>query len=327
MRFPKPSVVIVTGLATLLVVGWIRFSIMNRQADSRLAEITAQSADLANAQAKWTDRIAQKRLARDHEQSPTPANADSAPVPAASKPKSRGMSSTQYFETFLKDSGLTARLLAAQKASLPALYGPFFRWRSLSAVQTAALTDLIAQREAQALDIASASPAVATAIERYRWRGTPDPFNVLSLGLADTIDTAAGGSDAQAGQELLRQNDETFQTAAAKFLGADGQQALHDYERSLPVQHIVTHLAGALASGEDALTEPQMNQLTTILASASSSYQKGQVASEGQIDWTQASRQAAGALTPAQFEMLKATNAGIIANLQFNAVFAQAAGK
>jgi len=328
MRFQKRTTWIMTGLAVLMVAGWMRYSRLNREADSRLAEATAQSAKFATAEAAWKDRLAQARSARDHEHLATAANTDSAPNSSAGKRRSRGVGSTQLFGAFLQDSRLTARFLAAHKASLGALYGPFLRSRGLSADQAAALTDLIAQREAQALDIASASPAVATALERSRWRGISlDPFMALSPGLADAIDTATGGTDGLAGQELLRQNDETFQAGAAVILGVDGLQALQNYERALPVQPVVTRLAGALASGTDALTEPQIDQLTAVFAGASSSYQKGQAASQANLDWTQALGQAAGVLTPAQLEMLRTTNSAIIASLQFNAVLAQAAGK
>ena len=133
--------------------------------------------------------------------------------------------------------------------------------------------------------------------------------------------------DGQAGQELLRQNDETFRTGAAQILGADGLQALQDYERALPVQPIVTDLAGALASGTNAMTEAQTDQLTALLASLTLNYQKGQEANPGQIDWTQALSQAAAVLTPAQVEMLRANNATVIANDEFNTIFAQAVGR
>ena len=173
MRFRKLAAGIVLGLGILMCIAWVRFSRLNRETEARLAKVTAESAQLAAAQAKWTDRLAQARVAQSSVQPTAAINAGPVKNPPVSKRRSVSISSMVVVETLLKDPKLAARFLTAQKANLAALYGSFFRSRGLSSDQAAALAGLVAQREAQTLDIAAASPRVAAALWQSRWMAIP----------------------------------------------------------------------------------------------------------------------------------------------------------
>lgn len=216
------------------------------------------------------------------------ANPEAAPVPTARKLDGP-------LAALLQSPRLQAQYLDAKRARLERTYGPLFKSLNLSPDQVSRFADLELQREEQKLDIGGAVPtALRSSFSDGQWF-----TGSLSLAVGGT----AGDPDTQAAAKLLQQANQDFQDAAAALLGPDGYGQLVAYERSLPMRGVVDDVAGSLATSSP-LSPEQANQLTQILAEASSSYSKGRTASLSPIDWDQALQQASGVLSPPQMTSL-----------------------
>jgi len=198
------------------------------------------------------------------------------------------------------DPKLQAQYLEMKRSSLAASYGPFFRAARVSPNQIQRFEEIIMARETSDLDIFSTVPAAADMdINGISVSVTPRPLG-----------TDQPSADQLAADRLLEEQNQAFVSAATSLLGAQGYQQFQQYERMLPVQGVVDGLAGSLASIASQLTPSQADQLTQILANASSAYQNGGAASDvygnGGFNWPQALTQAQAILTPAQFAALSA---------------------
>jgi hypothetical protein len=211
-----------------------------------------------------------------------------------------------------KEPKLQALYLAAERASLPARYGPFLRPLGLSAEQTAKFDDVQLAAAERALDIKASAEA---------------------QGL--TLDDPAVAA-------LLKQSAQELQSAQADLLGADGVQQLQQYERSLPMRAFVDSLGGALAFTDAPLNAQQANQLLQQLLGASSSYQDGGIAisprlttvysslmasqslAQEPVDWDSVLPQAQATLSGSQFAMLNAAMQENLTTMQlFNMMMEQ----
>ena len=121
---------------------------------------------------------------------------------------------------------------------------------------------------------------------------------------------------------LREQNRRALQEAAKQALGTDLAARLAEYERTLPTREFVGSLAAGLVFAGEPLTSIQASRLGEILAVATESYQRGQLAApithdiefaqrEGRparepIDVSPVLAQARAILSPAQFERLEA---------------------
>jgi len=103
----------------------------------------------------------------------------------------------------------------------------------------------------------------------------------------------------------LSQEDDRFMSAEGALLGDAEKQQWSQYCRSLPVRSYVFKLATAVALTSTPITGAQADQLTQILANASSNYQSGGTASPATVNWATVLEQAQGFLAPTQFEVLQ----------------------
>jgi hypothetical protein len=199
------------------------------------------------------------------------------------------------------DPKLQALYLAAKRSRLDRIYDPLFKSLSLSPDQVDRFKAILLRREEQALDLVSAVPAaVQTNSTAGQWFDT-------SLGLG--VGGPSSNADVRAAKRLMTQADQSFQSAAADLLGADGYQQFTDYERALPMRTIAEDTASALATSENPLNPDQINQLTQTLAQASAAFVRGQTANLNmtQVNWTDAIQQAQTFLTPSQLTAFKTT--------------------
>jgi len=300
----------------VIVVGsaWTNLARLARAKEAQRAALVVQQNRLAHSRTEWERRIAQLRGLQVQAKPAEPAS----PKKPNDQSRTHSVNSRSVETTLLKNPKLAAEFVQMIKGNLPAMFGPFFRARGLGAEQAAQLENLITQREAHLLDIAAASPAVAEALN---WGGNPDPSQLPSLVLANTLATSGQASQDPAATALLQQNDQAFQSDAAALLGSSGLAALEDYERELPVQTIALRLAGDLAASPDALTEAQASQLTAVLANAASRYPSGHLAEPEEINWNKVMNASGGVLSTAQLEMLRTLNQHAIAHHEFNNVF------
>ena len=121
--------------------------------------------------------------------------------------------------------------------------------------------------------------------------------------LVDIVSTASKQSvplDDSAVAALMNQENDNFTSARVALWGDAGEQQLQYFNRSLPVSGFVTELATVIALTSTPLSGAQADQLTQILANASSSYQSGGPATKETINWSTALGQAQGILSPTQ---------------------------
>lgn len=205
---------------------------------------------------------------------------------------------------FMKDPKLQTQYLAARRNTLMARYGPIFRLLGLEPQQIARCEELILAREEQRMDILNAVPGFATNVS---YEGDPLEMNPLIITARQPAPGALLSADDRAAAQLLQQQDQAFQAAATDLLGTQGYQQLQQYDRTLPAREIVGNVVGALTSTSNPLSPDQANQLTQILADASSEYQQGGAADDlghgnwsAHVDWDQALVQAKQVLSPEQ---------------------------
>jgi len=240
------------------------------------------------------EREASARQNRAQAPKGAPGSAKAGPSPkAAPAPAARKLD--RAVGALLQSPRLQAQYLEAKRARLERTYGPLFRSLNLSPDQVSRFAALEIQREEETLDIAGAVPtALRSSFSDGQWF-----TGSLSLGVGGT----PGDPDTQAAAKLLQQANQGFQDAAATLLGPDGYGQLVDYERAMPMRGVVDDVAGSLATSSP-LSPEQANQLTQILAQASSSYTKGRTATLSPIDWDQALQQASSVLSPPQMASL-----------------------
>ena len=126
--------------------------------------------------------------------------------------------------------------------------------------------------------------------------------------LVDIVSTAGQQGvplDDPAVATLMKQENDQFTSAREALLGDAGERKLRQSNRLLPVSGVVNELATTIALTAAPLSGTQADQLTQILANASSKYQSGGAATQATIDWPAALGQAQGILSPTQFAFLQ----------------------
>ncbi len=197
------------------------------------------------------------------------------PKPISPPKKSPSGSLTQFIAD---DPKLQALYFASRHAALAKSYGPFFRALGLSPTQIDKFDAIIIDREEQSQDLIAAG---------------------LSQGLPV-------GDQAVAALRQKMENDS--RTALTDLLGETGYQLLRQYEGTQPVRAVVQQLAGATALEGMPLTPQQAEQLTQVLANASTGYQSSETAdflATASVNWNAADEQAKGILSPAQLNFFK----------------------
>jgi hypothetical protein len=195
-----------------------------------------------------------------------------------------------------KNPGLQAKYLKSERTKLAATYGPLWQALGLTSEQTEKFKDIMTDNAGKLLDLKSITQ---------------------EQGLTES-DTAYATLQQQATDQL--------RAAQVDLLGEAGFRQLQQYERTLPVRSEINTLAGALALTDAPLGDQQAEQLTQIMANASSGYQNGGKAdtpvsvnlaiftslirdhkmAEDGIDWSAVRAQARSVLSDAQFALFDA---------------------
>jgi hypothetical protein len=144
-----------------------------------------------------------------------------------------------------KNPRLQARYLASERTNLALSYGPFFQALGLTPEQADKFKDLMTDHAGKILDLRLIALAQGS--------GEPEPANAA----------------------LQQQADDQLRAAQSDLLGEAGYQQLQQYERTLPARDQANALAGALALTSTPLSAAQAEQITQIMANASSGYQNG----------------------------------------------------
>jgi hypothetical protein len=188
----------------------------------------------------------------------------------------------------MKDPKLQLLRMAAKRAELSAIYGPFCRARGLTAAQASRLLDALAQHETRVQDIETVGRA-----QRLR---SNDP--------ALSAQREAAVADLRA--------------AEFEILGDGGSAALRAYERTLPLCEYVGALAGVAVLSGMPFTAEQADELTLVLAQANPRYAKnGKVELNG-VDWSAADVAARAVLSPEQWAMFTRVNLPITGQGRFS---------
>ncbi|ACB76070.1 hypothetical protein [Opitutus terrae] len=182
-----------------------------------------------------------------------------------------------------RDPKVQAVRLAALQAGDRVNYGTLFRRLGLSPEQIDKFSRIMLRRREQVWD------------------------------LHDVLDEAAAqgpvAKETQAAVAKLRAEAKAeCESAQRELLGELGYRELREYERSLPARTTVSDIAGAAVLAGSPFSVQQAEQLTAIVANASSDYREGRVASDRTIDWTAADAQARGVLSAEQWEFFRAVD-------------------
>jgi hypothetical protein len=299
--------------AALAIFLWSRLAL--HRAEAVLADVTARRTELI-------------KEARQGASPKSPERLKAVPASVPDRTKSVPGGRANPVGVLMGDAKLQMAYFTARRASLPSTYGPLFRALNLSPDQTKLLEDRIMDRDQQFFDIVSTVP---DAIRSISYAGNSpfirNPF-LLTSNSEDGQGLQPGTPDSQAAAELLRQNDASFQESATALLGPAGYQQLLQYERMLPVRDVVDNLGSNAAVAGAPLNAGQADQLTQILANASSTYQQGAAAARGEngVDWSQAMTQAAQVLSPDQLVTLQAQVAPIQSMRQLRTAVSAAGG-
>ena len=171
-----------------------------------------------------------------------------------------------------KDPKLQVYELAAKRVSMETTYGPLLSRLQLTPAERERFLDVMLGRHEVTNDTANA---------------------VRSLGVKDS----------PAIQQLLQQQKDETSKAQLALLGEARLSELQQYERSRVVRaQVVDRLGGAMATTETPLTASQAEQLTQVLAGASSSYRSGGTATADSINWDTAVADAKAVLAGPQLE-------------------------
>jgi len=267
------------GLAFAVGGAW-QTNRVKRERQQVLAAAVQQRAKLVEKTRDAEERIATAKRERAELQTTLDglrAAQAAASAPAAKKSAPAPVRPSME-ELLAQEPKLQTLYLASQRAGLATRYGPLFEALHLTPEQIAQFEDLILKRVENSMDLENA------------------------------MQSLPGADNSRAAATLERQSAEEIRSAQIALLGADGYEQLRQYKRSGPVRLlIVDRLGGALAATETPLTAQQGEQLTQMLANASSQYRSGGVAMTDTIDWDAVLAQAPGLLSATQLEVFKAT--------------------
>lgn len=179
-----------------------------------------------------------------------------------------------------RDPKVQAVRLAAVQARDLERYGPLFRKLGLTAEQIDRFNQITLRRREQTWDLR----------------------DIRAEAVAKGADVAA---TEQAVTRLRADATAEMEAAQRELLGEVGYRELREYERSLAPRSTVSALAGSAVLAGIPFSPAQAEQVTMILAQASSDYRAGKAATERTIDWTAADEQARGVLSAEQWELFR----------------------
>ena len=181
----------------------------------------------------------------------------------------------QKIRDFRNDPKEQLRQLAARRLALGSIYGPLFRSLSLSPAQSERFLDVTLKGEERQMDL--------SAVMRSQGLSEDDPM----------VAKLRGESDAE------------IQAALRELLGQAGYRQAQDYGRTSVVRELVSGLAGAAAVAGVPINAQQAEQLTYILANASSRYRSGGPAEVAEIEWDKIDTPARAILSESQLTLFK----------------------
>jgi hypothetical protein len=181
----------------------------------------------------------------------------------------------QKIRDFRNDPKEQLRQLAARRLALGSIYGPLFRSLGLSPAQSEKFLDLTLKGEERQMDL--------SAVMRSQGLAEDDPMVI----------------------KLRADSDAELQTAQRELLGEAGFRQAQDYGRTSVVRELVSGLAGAAAVAGVPINAQQAEQLTYILANASSRYRSGGPAEVAEIEWDKIDTPARAILSESQLTLFK----------------------
>jgi hypothetical protein len=181
----------------------------------------------------------------------------------------------QKIRDFRNDPKEQLRQLAARRLALGSIYGPLFRSLSLSPAQSERFLDVTLKGEERQMDL--------SAVMRSQGLSEDDPM----------VAKLRGESDAE------------IQAALRELLGQAGYRQAQDYGRTSVVRELVSGLAGAAAVAGVPINAQQAEQLTYLLANASSRYRSGGPAEVAEIEWDKIDTPARAILSESQLTLFK----------------------
>jgi len=206
--------------------------------------------------------------------SPTAASQPAAAVPQ----KTSQETEKEILQTFLaqvsaqeKDPKLQALYLRSNRAKTQTTFSPLYRQLQLTPAQTASFEEIIAQRDERLQDIVPTAKGLGLKLD--------DP----------------------AIRKFINDTNVEFHAQMRSLLGDAPYLKFVEYERTVSVRQIVSHIAGAATLADAALSPAQTERIVGIIAGTSSRYAQGGWAED--IDWEIVDAQAQTILTPKQFEV------------------------
>jgi hypothetical protein len=265
---------IMVGLALLTVasLGVATLAIAHRhRVESRVAEL--ERTNRVGSAAKPATRPTAV-AARPSANIPPPKAANSSSTKEDGKPRSPAR--PDVGELFAAHPELQAAYQRAVGGRLHQTYGRLFGRLGLSSAQIDQAVALLVQDAEHELDLAMTAQTLQLATDDpalWRFRGGEK-------------------SDTEAKLESL--------------LGAQGMQTWRDYNRALGMRATAEDVASLTLATDTPMTGAQMEQLTRVLAEASSTYREGGLPEWSTTDWPEVLRHASTFLTPAQLVVLQA---------------------
>ena len=189
-----------------------------------------------------------------------------------SVPKARN-----FLERLLKEPEMQNLQLASSRMELANTYAPLFRRLNLTPEQITRFQDNALERMAHNTDSGTA----------MRAQGLSQDDPVL--------------------EKLREQAEAEYLQSQRTLLGETGYRQFQEYERTADARDVVRGLAGAAAVAGLPFGAQQAEQLTQVLANASSSYRSGQSAELDEIDWAIVDAQVQTILSESQLKLFQTT--------------------
>jgi hypothetical protein len=247
-----------SGAALMVALIWSwQVRRMRVETQAAIAELAPQQAAREGEQRAVAASLAtvEKQLVElRHSRSPAPA--PPAAAPAGTAEKLAAIPPPADTEAVIeKDPKLQVYELAAKRVLLETTYGALLSRLKFTPAERERFLDLMVGRHEVTIDTARAASAL-------------------------------GVQASPAVQQLQQQQTEETAQAQRALLGEARFRELQEYERSRVVRtQVVDRLSRALTATELPLTAAQADQLTQVIATASSRYQSGGTANMETVDW------------------------------------------
>lgn len=263
--------------------------------EHRLAEVGREMARTSKAIQALEQRLAAADRAPSDQQTPSTSLAkNETSAPALSPASARVAAMLRKFQESFNNPTAQAVRLASGRAKLRNSHGVLFRRLGLTPAQMERFQDITARRDEQKMDLNEILRVEAEA--------------------NGIISAETGG----AVSKLMSQVDADYEAGQRALLGEEGFRELREYGRTVETRTIASELAGAAVVAGVPFTAQQAEQLTQVLANASSAYREGGEASVWTIDWNQADEQARGILSEPQWTLFKTIDPPLSNNGRFN---------